>query len=64
MLEFLEDQDVGVEGILGIEYRPLLTNNIILRGGGAVLRPGRGLRKIYESDDYLWHLFLEVTLTW
>lgn len=57
-------QDLGTEVLLGIQYRPLLTNNIILTAGGSVLRPGRGLRKIYESDDYLWHLFAEVTLTW
>jgi hypothetical protein len=58
------DKDIGFEALMGIQYRPLLTNNIILTVGGAVLRPGSALEKIYESDDYLWHAFVEMTLTW
>lgn len=57
-------QDIGFEALIGVQYRPLLTNNIILTFGGSVLRPGGGLRKIYESDELLWHAFAEVTLTW
>jgi hypothetical protein len=58
------DRDIGFEASLGIQYRPLLTNNIILNAGASALRPGRGMRKIYESDDVLWHAFVEVILTW
>ena len=57
-------RDIGVEALMGVQYRPLLTNNIIFTFGGSVLRPGGGLRKIYESDDLLWHAFAELTFTW
>ena len=58
------DRDIGWEATLGFQYRPLLTNNIIFNVGGSALRPGRGMRKMYESDDVLWHAFVEVILTW
>ena len=58
------DRDIGWEASLGVQYRPLLTNNIIITGGLGALIPGRGIRKIYESDDVLWHAFIELTLTW
>ena len=35
---------IGTDASVGAVYRPLLSDNIILSGGAAVLVPGRGLR--------------------
>lgn len=58
------ERDIGFEASVGFQYRPLLTNNIIFNVGASALRPGRGMRKIYESDEVLWQAFVEVLLTW
>jgi hypothetical protein len=42
-------QDVGVDLSLGIEYRPLLSNNVIIKGFGAVLQPVGGFADIFPS---------------
>ena len=42
-------EDVGVDLSLGIEYRPLLNNNIIVKGFGAILQPVGGFTDIFPS---------------
>ncbi|MCB1282072.1 MAG: hypothetical protein KDB18_11175, partial [Salinibacterium sp.] len=58
------DQEIGVEVFFGTTYRPLLTNNIIINVGASVLFPGEGLQKIYQSDDVLYSVFFDLTLTY
>ncbi|HEX4138963.1 MAG TPA: hypothetical protein VHY09_01345, partial [Candidatus Methylacidiphilales bacterium] len=64
----------------GIQYRPLLTNNIIISAGLGALIPGDGFKAIYESntatvpgyssppdghvDSFLYSGFAAVTLTY
>jgi hypothetical protein len=40
---------IGVDYGLGAEYRPPLTENIILTGGASALTPGQGFRDIYSG---------------
>jgi hypothetical protein len=54
-------QDVGVDISLGVEYRPVLTNNIILKGFGAVLQPLGGFNDIFETNT-LYQVGTEVVL--
>lgn len=42
-------EDVGVDLSLGLEYRPLLNNNIIVKGFGAILQPLGGFKDIFTS---------------
>ncbi len=42
-------EDVGVDISLGIEYRPWLSNNVIIRGFGAILQPFGGFNDIYQA---------------
>lgn len=42
--------DIGHDLGIGFSYRPLLSENIILVGGAAGLRPGRGFSDIYSSN--------------
>ena len=57
------DQEIGTEIFLGTQWRPLLTNNILITVGGAVLFPGNGYQKIYQSDEEQWHMFVDFTFT-
>jgi hypothetical protein len=43
-------EDVGIDLSLGVEYRPFLNNNIILKGFGAILQPFGGFKDIYQSS--------------
>jgi hypothetical protein len=42
--------DVGFDLSGGIQYRPLLTNNVIISAGLGALIPGDGYKAIYESN--------------
>jgi hypothetical protein len=53
--------DVGVDLSLGVEYRPFLNNNVIVKGFGAVLQPIGGFSDIFESNT-LYQVGTEVLL--
>ncbi|HEX5319171.1 MAG TPA: hypothetical protein VFW46_08440 [Stellaceae bacterium] len=53
-LEFLRHQDdipdsLGYDLSAALTYRPLFTNNIVLRLSGGVLLPGAGIKSLYNS---------------
>ena len=54
-------KDVGVDVSLGIEYRPLLNNNIIVKAFGAVFQPVAGFEDIYQTQT-LYQAGTEVLL--
>ncbi len=58
---------IGVDLSSGLEYRPLLSNNMIFRAGIAMLVPGQGFRVLFVSLDHsarvLFAGFVEATLT-
>lgn len=60
------DREIGVDLSTGFEYRPLLTNNVILKAGAAGLFPGRGFKQIYNrlgrDVNPLAQLFVEANL--
>ncbi len=56
-------QEIGYDLSVGFVWRPLLTDNVIGKGGYAALVPGSGLEDIYESET-LYSTFLELILTW
>lgn len=74
------DNELGWDLSLGFQYRPALTDNIIVSTGFGVLIPGRGYKDIYETgtspvpgygnpapgtvDDFLYSAILAVTLTY
>jgi len=47
---------IGLDSSLGATYRPLLSDNIVVTAGEAVLAPGSGLRNFYTSQ-ILFSLF-------
>ncbi len=58
------EKEIGLEFYLGTQYRPLLTNNVIFNVGASVLLPGDGFQRIYQSDETLYTVFIQMILTW
>jgi hypothetical protein len=56
-------RDIGIDISVGVQYRPLNTQNIILTAGAAALIPAQGFKDIYTSDT-LYSVFLSATLTY
>jgi hypothetical protein len=56
-------RDLGAEISLGLQYRPLLNNNMIVNVGLSSFWPGQGFKQIYETDKTFYSLFTTVTLT-
>jgi hypothetical protein len=58
------DKSIGLELFAGTQYRPFLTNNVILQAGGGVLFPDDGFARIYDSDSERFNVFVNVITTW
>ena len=56
------DREIGADISLGVQYRPLLNNNVIFNYGMAALVPGDGFEDIFESDKPLMSAFVSLTL--
>jgi hypothetical protein len=54
---------IGVDYSLGVQYRPLLTDNIILTSGVGALTPGQGFSNIYTRQT-LYSAFASLTFTY
>lgn len=67
-------KDIGIDYSIGFQYRPLLTNNIILTLGASAFAPLDGFKDIYTSNcsgegcgrgsEMLFSAFAGVTLTY
>jgi hypothetical protein len=57
-------QGIGTEVFVGTQYRPFLTNNVILQFGGSVLMPDDGFARIYDSDNAVFNVFTNILTTW
>jgi hypothetical protein len=54
-LEFLRNQgsisrDIGLDVSAGVNYRPFMTQNIVLNASVAALLPGKGFKQLYDVD--------------
>jgi hypothetical protein len=72
--------EIGLDCSIGFQYRPLLTNNIIITAGAGFLIPGAGYKDIYRAntnpvfgypgpspgkvDDFLYSGIVTLTLTY
>jgi hypothetical protein len=58
--------EIGLDLSAGIEYRPLLNNNVILTAGVSGLIPGQGFKDLYNKVNTdvapLFAAFLELNL--
>ncbi|RMG52032.1 MAG: hypothetical protein D6723_09445 [Acidobacteria bacterium] len=53
---------IGTDCSIGIQYRPLLNNNVIIKGGISALIPGRGFRDLFTSQA-LYSAFVSTKFT-
>lgn len=58
------EREIGAEFFAGTQYRPMLDNHLILSGGASLLVPGAGFARIYQSDEIVHSLFLNVILAY
>jgi Carboxypeptidase regulatory-like domain len=66
-LEFLLFQSpihhtIGTDAGVGVEYRPPLSENIVITGGASALQPGQGFKDIYTGRT-LFSLFASAKFT-
>ena len=61
-------RSIGTDLSLGMEYRPLLNNNVVISAGAAALFPGAGFQDLYRNPnsnvDPLYSTFVELDLTY
>ena len=43
-------KDLGVDVSVGTQYRPFMSQNVVLNASAAALLPGKGLKQLYEED--------------
>ena len=62
------DTEIGTDLSLGLEWRPLLNNNILIIGGVSGLLPGPGFEDLYNplrgDVDGMFASFMDVALTY
>ncbi|MFL6537795.1 MAG: hypothetical protein ACJ8JD_06395, partial [Chthoniobacterales bacterium] len=72
--------DIGLDCSIGFQWRPLLTDNIVISAGAGFLVPGQGYKDIYRAntrpvpgfpqenvgtvDDFLFSALVTITLTY
>lgn len=58
------DNDIGQDVTLGLQYRPLIINNITFNVGSTGFVQGRGFRAITGNDDMLFTHFLNAVIVY
>src|SRR5262249_42047080 len=53
--------EIGWDYGIGLQYRPLLSENIVITAGFGLLQPGTGFKKIY-TPDVLYSSFVQMRL--
>jgi hypothetical protein len=59
----IASDDLSIDYSLGLRYRPLLNNNVIVTAGTNFLTPLAGFKEIYNSDT-LYNCFVRLTFTY
>ena len=54
-LEVLRNQggiarDIGIDVSAGLQYRPFMTQNVVLNASVAALVPGKGFEQLFDED--------------
>jgi hypothetical protein len=57
------DKFLGVDAGVGVQYRPMLTDNLLLTAGVSAFQPGKGFKQVLSSG-LLYTPFVVATLTY
>ena len=68
VLRYLRNQanisrDIGTDFSLALQYRPYMTQNVVLNASIAWLEPGQGYRDLYATDERFFSFLLNLILT-
>ena len=68
VLKFLRNQapvakEIGTDVSVALQYRPYMTQNVVLSASVAWLEPGRGYRDLYASGDRPYSVLFNLNLT-
>ena len=68
VLQFLRNQapvakDIGTDVSVALQYRPYMSQNVVLSASVAWLEPGRGYKDLYASSGRPYSLLVNMTLT-
>jgi hypothetical protein len=63
--QMLHSADIGTDISLGVQYRPLFIQNVVINASAAILRPGPGLRELYGNalDGKQYSALVNMVLT-
>lgn len=60
----ISSKSIGVDFSVGFHWRPFFTQNMIINGSAALLKPGSGLKSLYgENQGNLYSVVLNAVLT-
>jgi carboxypeptidase family protein len=57
------DKNVGIDASVGLQWRPLLVDNLVVTGGISVFKPSSGFKQILKNGTF-YSPFLVATLTY
>jgi non-ribosomal peptide synthetase component F len=58
------DSEIGVDFAVGVQYRPLFNQNIVINASGSLLQTGEGLDNLYGKDPgVLYSTFINAILS-
>ena len=57
------NKNIGVDGSVGVQYRPLLTDNLLVTAGISVFKPSTGFKQILKNGTF-YSPFLVATLAY
>ena len=62
----ITSKDLGVDVSVGVQYRPYMSQNMVLNASAAALLPGRGLKQLYDENKRgpQYSLLVNVLLTY
>ena len=46
----ITSKDLGIDVSVGVQYRPYMSQNMVLNASAAALLPGRGLKQLYDEN--------------
>ncbi len=57
------DTDIGVDVSASLQYRPFMSQNIVLNASFASLRPGKGYKQLFDADETQYSVLLNLLMS-
>ena len=57
------DTDIGVDISASLQYRPFMSQNIVLNASAASLRPGKGFKQLFDAGETQYSVLLNLLMS-